>query len=47
MEKDKDTLNRKTHSKEEEIKDKMKEIEDLKGIVRSKERDYVKVEREL
>lgn len=33
MEKDKETLNRKIHSKEEEIKDRMKEIEELKIIV--------------
>ena len=40
MEKEKETLNRKMGSKEDEMKDKVKEIEDLKILLRKKDVEF-------
>ena len=40
MEKEKETLGRKINQKEEELKDKIKEIEDVKILIQKKEKEY-------
>lgn len=43
MEKERDTLNRKINSKEEELSDKLKEIEQVKIAITIKDKDFEKM----
>ena len=47
MEKDKDTLTRKINQKEDEMKDKVKEIEELKVHIGKKEKEFTKFQKDL
>jgi len=47
MEKEKDTVQRKTHQKDEEIKEKVKEIEDLKLVLRKKDQEYQAAQQDM
>mmetsp|Transcript_30 Transcript_30/g.24 ORF Transcript_30/g.24 Transcript_30/m.24 type:complete len:98 (-) Transcript_30:27-320(-) len=47
MESEKENLGRKIGSKEEELKDKLKEIEDLKVTIQKKEREFAKYQQDL
>jgi hypothetical protein len=42
MEKEKENLNRKIHTKDDDLKDKANEIEELKQTLRKKDLDFIK-----